>query len=57
MVAAGAGIRIAFRRAVSASKGAKDSARRAIAAGISTNLINSDTAEPKRLLAGEARLR
>ena len=57
MVAAGAGMCIAFHRAISASKGTKDCARRAIVAGIPTYLINSDAAEPKRLLAGDERLR
>jgi len=57
MVAAGAEMCIAFHRAISASKGTKDCARRAIEAGIPTYLINSDAAEPKRLLAGDARLR
>jgi len=57
MVAAGAGLYVAFHRAISASKGTKDCARRAIEAGIPTYLIDSDMAEPKRLLAGDARLR
>jgi hypothetical protein len=57
MVAAGAGLCIAFHRAISSSKGTKDCVRRAIEAGIPTYLINSEAAEPKRLLAGDARLR
>jgi hypothetical protein len=57
MVDLGADLCIAFHRAISASKGTKDCARRAIEAGIPTYLINSDAAEPKRLMAGDARLR
>jgi len=57
MVAAGAEMCLAFHRAISASKGTKDCARRAIEAGIPTYLINSNAAEPKRLKAGDARLR
>ena len=57
MVAAGAGMCHALERAISASKGTKDCVRRAIEAWIPTYLINSDAAEPKRLLAGDARLR
>ena len=57
MVAAGAGMCLAFHRAISASKGTKDCARRAIEAGIPTYLIDSERAEPKRFRAGDARLR
>jgi hypothetical protein len=57
MVAAGADMCLAFHRAISASKGPKDCARRAIEAGIPTWLVCSEAAEPKRLLAGDARLR
>lgn len=57
MVDAGAGMCLAFHRAISASKGTKDCARRAIAAGIPTYLIDSDRAEPKRLKEGDPRLR
>lgn len=57
MVAAGADLCLAFHRAISASKGTKDCARRAIEAGIPTYLIDSEKAEPKRLLAGDARLK
>jgi hypothetical protein len=56
MVAAGAEMCLAFHRAISASKETKDCARRAIAAGIPTYLIDSERAEPKRLRAGDARL-
>ena len=57
MVDAGAEMCLAFHRAISASKGTKDCARRAIAAGIPTYLIASEAAEPKRLVPGDARLR
>ncbi|QEH36470.1 hypothetical protein OJF2_50340 [Aquisphaera giovannonii] len=57
MVDAGAKMCLAFHRAISASKGTKDCSRRAIAAGIPTYLIASEAAEPKRLAAGDARLR
>ena len=57
MVAAGAGMCIAFHRAIAASKGTKDCVRRAIAAGIPTYLIASEAAEPKRFKTGDARLR
>src|SRR3954451_6153310 len=57
MVAVGAEMDLAFHRALSASKGTKDCARRAIAAGISTYLIASEAAEPKRLQSGDARLK
>jgi hypothetical protein len=48
---------LAFYRAISSSKGTKDCVRRTIAAGIPTYLIDSEKAEPKRLRAGDARLR
>jgi hypothetical protein len=57
MVAAGAEMCLAFHRAISASKGTKDCARRAIAKGTSTDLITSEAAEPKRLMVEDARLR
>jgi hypothetical protein len=57
MVAAGADLCLAFHRAISSSKGTKDCARRAIAAGIPTYLIDSERAEPRRLKAGDVRLR
>jgi hypothetical protein len=56
MVAAGAGMCLAFHRAISATKGTNNCARRAIEAGIPTYLIDSDAARPKRLEAGDARL-
>jgi hypothetical protein len=57
MVAAGAEMCLALHRAISASRGTNDCARRAIAAGIPTYLIDSERAEPKRLREGDARLR
>jgi hypothetical protein len=47
---------VAFHRVISASKGTKDGARRAIRAGIVTCLIDSNAAVPRRLRAGNARL-
>ncbi len=46
-----------YHRAISSSKGRKHCARRAIEAGIPTYLIDSERAEPKRLRAGDERLR
>ncbi len=57
MVDAGADMCLAFHRAISASKGTKDCAKRALAAGIPTYLIDSEAGEPKRLQAGDGRLR
>lgn len=57
MVATGADLCVALHRAISASKGMKDCARRAIAAGIPTYLIDSERAEPRRLRVGDARLK
>lgn len=57
MVAAGGEMCLAFHRAISASNGTKDCARRAIEAGIPTYLIYSDAADAKRLHAEDARLR
>jgi hypothetical protein len=56
MVDAGAGMCLAFHRYLANSKGTRDCARRAIAAGIPTYLIDSDRARPRRLRAGDARL-
>jgi hypothetical protein len=56
MVAAGADLCIAVHRFVFNTKGTKDCARRAIAAGIPTYLIDSDKANPKRLLADDPRI-
>jgi hypothetical protein len=57
MVAAGAGMCVAFHRFLRQSRGTKDCARRAIEAGIPTYLIDSKAARPRRLRAGDARLR
>jgi hypothetical protein len=57
MVAAGAKMCLAFHCAIGASKGTRDCARRAIAVGIQTYLIDSERAEPRRLRTGDVRLR
>jgi hypothetical protein len=57
MVAAGAGMCVVFRRFLARSQGTKDCARRAIEVGIPTYLIDSKAARPRRLRAGDARLR
>jgi hypothetical protein len=57
MVAAGAGICVAFHRFLRQSRGTKDCVRRALAAGIPTYLVDSEEARPRRLRAGDARLR
>ena len=56
MVAAGAGLCIAVHRYVFNSKGTKDCANQAIAAGIPTYLIDGDEGKPKRLRKGDPRL-
>jgi hypothetical protein len=57
VVAAGAEMCLAFHLAISASKGAKDRARRAIESGIPTYPIKSEATQPKRPRSGDARLR
>jgi hypothetical protein len=57
MVAAGAGMCVAFHRFLARSRGTKDCVRRAIEAGIPTYLVDSEEARPRRLRAGDARLR
>jgi hypothetical protein len=57
MVAAGAGMCVAFHRFLRQSRGTKDCVRRAIEAGIPTYLVDSEKARPRRLRAGDARLR
>jgi hypothetical protein len=57
MVDAGADICLAVHRFIANSKGTKDCARRAIAAGIPTYLIDGSDSRPKRLLADDPRLR
>jgi hypothetical protein len=56
MVAAGAGMCVAFHRSLAWSRETKDCVRRAIKAGIPTYLIDSEEARPRRLRAGDARL-
>ena len=51
-----AGLCIAVPRFLPGSKGTKDCARRAIAAGIPTYLIDSERAVTKRLKADDPRL-
>jgi hypothetical protein len=57
MVAAGADLCIAFHRDLAQSRGTKDCARQAIAAGIPTYLVDSEQARPQRLREDDARLR
>jgi hypothetical protein len=57
MVAAGAGMYIAFHHSLPGSRGTNDRVRRAIAAGKPTYLVDSEEARPRRLRAGDARLR
>jgi hypothetical protein len=57
MVAAGAGMSVAFHRRLAWSRGTNDCVRRAIEAGIPTYLIESEEASPRRLWADDARLR
>jgi hypothetical protein len=57
MVAAGARMCVAFHRFLRQSRGTKDCVRRAIEARIPTYLVDSKEARPRRLRAGDARLR
>jgi YspA, cpYpsA-related SLOG family len=57
MVESGAEMCLAFHRAITASRWTRDCIRRALRAGIPTYLIDSDAAVPRRLRAGDARLR
>jgi hypothetical protein len=54
---AGADICIAVHRDIFASTGTKDCALEAIEAGIPTYLVDSVEARPRRLQAGDARLK
>jgi hypothetical protein len=56
MVKAGAALCLAVHRFIFNSKGTKDCARQAIAAGIPTYLIDSEEMVPKRLRADDPRL-
>ena len=57
MVKAGADLCLAFHRSLATSKGTKDCARQALAAGIPTYLIDSDVGLRRRLRGDDARLR
>jgi hypothetical protein len=55
MIRAGAALCVAVHRNIRASKGTKDCARQAIAAGIPTWLIDGDDARPRRLEGKDVR--
>jgi hypothetical protein len=57
MVAAGAGMCLAFHHFLAGSRTTNDCVRRALAAGIPTYLIDSEEARPRRLRANDALLR
>jgi hypothetical protein len=52
MVAAGAGMCIAFHRSLAWSRGTRDGVRRAIKAGIPTYLIDSEEGKPRSIGQG-----
>ncbi len=56
MLRAGAALCLIVHRAV-LDDASSDLTRQAISAGVPTNLIDSEDGKPKRLLAGDARLR
>ena len=56
MVQAGADLCIALHRSIETSKGTKNCVRRALAAGIPVYLIEDDSATPRRVQAGDARI-
>jgi hypothetical protein len=56
MVAAGAGLCLAFHRFLAGSKGTRDCCLQAVEAGIPTYLIDREDGEPRRLRAGDPRL-
>ena len=56
MVDAGADFCLAFHRFIANSEGTRDCARRAIAAGIPTYLVDGDEGRPTRLLGDDPRL-
>lgn len=56
MVALGADLCIAVHKFIPGSKGTRDCATKAIAAGIPTYLIDSEEAKPKRLRPNDPRL-
>jgi hypothetical protein len=57
IVAAGAGMCVAFHRRLAWSRGTKDCVRRAIEAGIPTYVVESKEARPRRLWGDDAQLR
>ena len=56
MLRAGAALCLIFHRSV-LDDASNDLTRQAIAAGVPTNLIDSEDGKPKDLLAGDTRLR
>jgi hypothetical protein len=56
MVRSGVALCLVFHRFLANSKGSKDCARQAIAAGVPTYLIDSDRVVPRRLRADYPRL-
>jgi hypothetical protein len=57
MVEAGADLCVALHRELKTSKGTKDCVRQALAAGIKVYLIADDSGRPRRILAGDARIK
>jgi hypothetical protein len=57
MVESGADLCIALHRSIETSRGTKDCIRQALAAGIPVWLIEDDSATPKRVQAGDERLK
>jgi hypothetical protein len=57
MVEAGADLCIALHRSIETSKGTKDCVRQALAAGISVWLVEDERAIPRRIQAGDHRLK
>jgi hypothetical protein len=57
MVASKPDFCVAFHRSIGTSKGAKDCVRQALAAGIPTYLVEDARGIPKRLQAGDERLK
>jgi hypothetical protein len=55
MIKAGAVLCVAVHRNIRASKGTRDCARQAIAAGIPTWLLDGDDARPRRLEGKDVR--
>jgi hypothetical protein len=57
MVEAGADLCIALHRSIEVSKGTKDCVRQALAAGIPVWLVEDESVTPKRIQAGDPRLK